>query len=292
MDRVIKFCLFLALFAVALPLHSKAATPDVEKGKYLLMAAGCIGCHTTQENFKNGILMSGGRALKTPFGTFNSPNITSDAIHGIGRWTEANFIDALRNGMSPKGEHYLPVFPYTSFTQMKNEDMRHLWAYMKTVPAIQTQNKPHEAPLIFRLRFSLGPWKMINFKAGAFVPQKDKDAIWNRGAYLVNALSHCGECHTPRNIMGGLKSNLHLSGTKDGPDGDAVPNITPHTTGIGGWSDDDLDTLFTIGMLPDGDFVSGGMAEVVENIAKMTSEDRKAVMIYLKSTPSITSNAK
>lgn len=292
MVRLLTSGAFIILFSFASPLQSKAATPDVQKGKYLLMVAGCIGCHTTKENFKKGILMSGGRALKTPFGIFNSPNITSDPTHGIGRWTEANFINALRNGKNPKGEHYLPVFPYTSFTQMTNEDMRHLWAYMKTVPAIQAQNKPHEAPLIFRLRFSLGPWKMINFKAGAFTPQKDKDALWNRGAYLVNALSHCGECHTPRNMMGGLKSSLHLSGTKDGPDGDAVPNITPHATGIGDWTDDDLDTLFTIGMLPDGDFVGGGMAEVVENTEKMTPEDRKAIMIYLKSTPSITSNTK
>ena len=156
---------------------------------------------------------------------------------------------------------------------------------MRTVPAIQTQNKTHEAPLIFLLRFSLGPWKMINFKTGAFVPQKNKDAQWNRGAYLINALSHRGECHTPRNLMGGLKDDLHLSGTKDGPDGDSAPNITPHTTGIGDWSDDDLDTLFTIGMLPDGDFVGSGMAEVVENTDKMTPEDRKAIMIYLKSIP-------
>ena len=199
------------------------------------------------------------KGFKTPFGIFNSPNITPDPAHGIGRWTEANFIEALRSGKSPKGEHYLPVFPYTSFSQMTNEDMRHLWAYMKTVPAIQTQNKTHEAPLIFRLRFSLGAWKMINFKTGAFVPQKNKDAQWNRGTYLVNALSHCGECHTPRNLMGGLKDDLHLSGTKDGPDGVSAPNITPYTTSIGDWSDDDLDTLFTIGMLPDGDFV-GGMA--------------------------------
>ena len=292
MVQLLIFGIVFVLFSFASPLQSKAAAPDVGKGEYLIIAAGCIGCHTTKENFKKGVLMSGGRALKTPFGIFNSPNITPDPTHGIGRWTEANFIEALRNGKSPKGEHYLPVFPYTSFSQMTNEDMRHLWAYMKTVPAIQTQNKPHEALLIFRLRFSLGPWKMINFKAGAFVPQKNKGAQWNRGAYLVRALSHCGECHTPRNLMGGLKDDLHLSGTKGGPDGDTVPNITPHTTGIGDWSDDDLNTLFTIGMLPDGDFVGDGMAEVVENTDKMTTEDRKAIMIYLKSTPSIASNTK
>ena len=157
MIQLLTFGIIIVLFSFASPLQPKAAAQDIGKGEYQLMAAGCIGCHTTKENFKKGVLMSGGRALKTPFGIFNSPNITPDPTHGIGRRTEANFIEVLRSGKSPEGEHYLPVFPYASFNQMTNEDMRHLWAYMKTVPAIQTQNKTHKAPLIFHLRFSLGP---------------------------------------------------------------------------------------------------------------------------------------
>ena len=270
------------------PAQTSAATPDPVRGQYIITAAGCIGCHTTKNNHKKGLLLSGGRALKTPFGVFYSPNITPDKKNGIGGWTEANFIEALRNGKNPKGEHYLPVFPYTSFTKMTDDDMRDLWAYMKTVPAVADANIPHGAPAIFQTRFTVGPWKLINFKAGSYTPRKDKTAQWNRGAYLVNALGHCGECHTPRNLMGGLKNKMHLAGDKKGPDGDASPNITAHKeTGIGNWSNDDLESLLTMGMLPDGDFVGGGMAEVVENIEKLTPEDQKAIITYLVSTKPI-----
>ena len=284
-------CVFGIIFTLSTYLHTaqtKAATPDASKGQYILTAAGCIGCHTTKGNLKKGVLMSGGRALKTPFGIYYSPNITPDPKQGIGEWTEANFIESLRHGKNPKGEHYLPVFPYTSFTQMTDDDMRDLWAYMKTVPAIADPNIPHTAPAIFQMRFTVGPWKMINFKSGAYTPRKDKSAEWNRGAYLVNALGHCGECHTPRNLMGGLKNDMYMAGDKNGPDGEIMPNITSHKkTGIGNWSIDDLESLFTLGMLPDGDFVGGGMAEVVENLGNLTSEDQKAIISYLISVKAI-----
>lgn len=265
----------------------------LENGKYVLTAAGCIGCHTTKKDHDKGIVLGGGRGLKTPFGLFYSPNITPHPENGIGKWTEANFIEAMRNGKNPDGEHYLPVFPYTSFTQITDSDLRDLWGYMQTLPIVDHENIPHGAPFIFRMRFTLGPWKMINFKAGAFQPQADQSAEWNRGAYLVNALGHCGECHTPRNLMGGMKSDLYHSGSNDGPEGGSVPNITMHgETGIGDWSDDDLDTLLTMGMLPDGDFVGSGMAEVVENTGKLRPEDRKAIITYLKSTPAIANKIK
>ncbi len=267
---------------------SLAQAPNIENGKYVMTTSGCVGCHTTKEDHEKGLLLGGGRALKTPFGLFYSPNITPDPVNGIGNWTEANFHEAMRNGKNPAGEHYLPVFPYTSFTQMTDDDIRDLWAYMKTVPSLDHQNIPHGAPFIFRMRFTLGPWKMINFKAGAYEPDKDQSAEWNRGAYLVNALAHCGECHTPRNLMGGLKSGMYHAGAQDGPEGEAVPNITmDKATGIGDWSEDDFDTLFTMGMLPDGDFVGSGMAEVIENTGKLTPEDKKAIITYLMTVPPI-----
>lgn len=289
-SSLFNLCVFLAVVSTA---ETRAATADAEHGMYVLTAAGCIGCHTTKEDFKKGVLMSGGRALKTPFGVFYSPNITPDSAHGIGSWTEANFIEALRNGISPDGSHYLPVFPYTSFTKMTDDDMRDLWAYLKTTPAVAVPNKSHTAPFIFRMRFTIGPWKLLNFEPGAFQEDKDKSPEWNRGAYITNALAHCGECHTPRNLMGGLKQSMYLAGTKDGPEGEAVPNITPDKeTGIGQWSDDDLDTMMTMGMLPDGDFVGSGMAEVVENLAKLTVKDREALLIYLTSVHPIKNSLK
>ncbi len=282
-----------ALLAFALLIGVKAVAADAEHGKYILTAAGCIGCHTTKEDSQKGVLMSGGRALKTPFGVFYSPNITPDPDHGIGTWTEANFIDALRHGKRPDGSHYLPVFPYTSFTKMTDADMLDLWAYIKTMPAVATPNKPHTAPFIFRMRFTIGPWKVLNFDPGVFQADTDKSPEWNRGAYIANALAHCGECHTPRNLMGGLKQDMYLAGTKDGPEGEAVPNITPdQETGIGQWSEDDLDTAMTMGMLPDGDFVGSGMAEVVENLAKLTPDDRKALVTYLNSIRPIKNDLK
>lgn len=272
----------------------EAADPaQLENGKYVMTAAGCVGCHTTKKDHDNGNIMGGQRALETPFGVFYSPNITPDPENGIGNWTEANFIEAMRNGKNPDGEHYLPVFPYTSFTQITDRDLRDLWAYMQTLPSLNHENKPHGAPFIFRMRFTLGPWKMINFKPGAYEPREDQSAEWNRGAYLVNALGHCGECHTPRNLMGGLKSDMYHSGSNDGPEGEPIPNITmDRETGIGDWSEDDLDTLLTMGMLPDGDFVGSGMAEVIENTGKLTDLDRKAIITYLMSTSAIANKIK
>lgn len=270
-----------------------AAEPDAKRGKYIMMAAGCVGCHTTKKNHDAGRLISGGRALKTPFGVFYSPNITPDPKEGLGKWTEADFIEAMRNGKNPAGEHLLPVFPYTSFTKMTDSDMRDLWAYLQTLPAISDPNIPHGAPFIFRMRFTLGPWKMINFNAGAFQPDQNQSSEWNRGAYLVNALGHCGECHTPRNLMGGFKSGMYHAGAADGPEGESVPNITMDSeTGIGDWSDDDLDTLLLMGMLPDGDFVGSGMAEVVENTGRLTPQDRKAIITYLRASPAIKNKVK
>jgi len=264
------------------------ASGGVEQGAYILTAAGCVGCHTTPSDKKAGVLLAGGRALKTPFGVYYSPNITPDPEHGLGAWSEADFLTALRHGTSPRGEHYFPVFPYVSYTRISERDMRDLWAYLQTVPAVARSEPPHEVSLIFGSRFLAGLWKLIYFKPETLAIDPGKSPEWNRGAYLVEALGHCGECHTPRGMLGGFQTSKHLAGTNTGPDGDSAPNITPDSdTGIGRWSDDDLDTLFTLGMIPDGDFVGDGMGEVVENTAKLTPEDRRAMIVYLRSLPAI-----
>ena len=267
-----------------------AQQPDPEalkRGEYLFNAGGCLGCHTDAKN--KGAPLAGGRALKTPFGTFFGPNITPDPQHGLGRWSEADFIRAMRHGERPDGANLFPVFPYTSFTKINDRDLKDLWAYLRTVPAAATPNKAHDVGFPFGLRPGLTVWKWINFTSGAFSPDVARSAEINRGAYLVQALAHCSECHTPRNLMGGLDTERAFAGTPDGPEGERVPNITPHPeTGTGKWSPGDLADLLKQGMTPDGDFVGGSMGEVVRNsTGKLSDTDVKAIVAYLKALPAI-----
>lgn len=258
-------------------------------GEYLFRAAGCATCHTDEKN--HGALLAGGRALKTSFGTFYTPNITPDPDTGIGRWSETDFIRALREGISPAGEHYYPAFPYTSYTQLTDADLRAIWIYLSSRKPVRQANKPHELPWYLRSRVSLGLWKKMFFHAGMFRPQPDRPAAWNRGAYLVNAVTHCGECHTPRNILGGFKPSLRLAGNADGVEGAAVPNITPDKkTGIGKWSETDLAEYLETGATPDGDYAGDIMAEVIDNsLAPLTKEDRRAIAAYVMSLPPLES---
>ncbi|MEK9677895.1 MAG: cytochrome c [Rhodospirillaceae bacterium] len=285
----IRFFLSLMWAALALALAPPAMAQDadaVKRGEYVFHAAGCAGCHTDTQN--KGALAAGGHALKTPFGTYYGPNITADKTHGIGNWSDADFIRALREGKSPAGDHYFPVFPYPSFTKMTDQDMRDLKAYIFSLPAVATPNKPHEINFPFGFRFSMIFWKILFFDEGAYRADPAQNAEWNRGAYLSNALSHCGECHTPRNFMGALKGDMNMAGTPDGPDNASVPNITPDPdTGIGKWSHQAIMDVLDGGMMPDGDFVGGAMTEVSENLAKISKKDRKAIAVYIKSLPPI-----
>lgn len=275
---------------VALVGSATAQQPDADpakRGEYLFNAGGCLGCHTDAKN--GGAPLAGGRALKTPFGTFFGPNITPDPQHGLGRWSEADFLRAMRHGERPDGANLFPVFPYTSFTKINDSDLKDLWAYLRTVPAAATPNKAHDVGFPFGLRPGLTVWKWINFTPGAFSAEPARSAEVNRGAYLVQALAHCSECHTPRNLMGGLDAARAFAGTPDGPEGERVPNITPHPeTGTGKWSPGDLTDLLKQGMTPDGDFVGGSMAEVVRNsTGKLSDTDVKAIVAYLKALPAI-----
>jgi len=280
----------ITFLAMMIPGIGFGATGDetVARGNYIFRVAGCIGCHTTEADRKKNTFLAGGRALKTPFGTYYSPNITPDPKFGIGNWREHDFVRALRQGKNPDGRHYFPVFPYTSYTQMTDQDMRDLWAFLKTQPPVPRKNKDHDVGILFGARIIIGAWKILNFSPGVVAQDSAKSGNWNRGRYLVNALGHCGECHTPRDHLGGTKTEMYLSGTSNGPDGDTVPNITPDKeTGINTWTNDDYDSLLSMGMLPDGDFVGGSMGEVVDNLEKLTEADRNAIVVYLKSIPAI-----
>ncbi len=274
--RGVAFCLIAALSAPAFG-------GDAGRGKYLFDAAGCAACHTDKKG--KGAPLAGGRKLKTPFGVFTSPNITPDPQHGIGKWSDGDFIRAMRLGIAPDGRHYFPVFPYPSYTGLTDADILDIKAYLFTRPPVARPNEPHGAAPPFGWRFMVPVWKALYFTPGPFRPDKARSAEWNRGAYLVRALSHCGECHTPRNILGGPKAGMTLAGTGKGPEGGIVPNITPDKeTGIGRWSDADIKDLFKLGMLPDGDFVGGPMGEVVdETTSRLKDADLKAVILYLRS---------
>lgn len=274
-----------ALAAAALSLATAAAQSPVERGRYLTAAAGCESCHT--EDREGAAPFAGGRALATPFGTFYSPNITPDRETGIGAWTADDLVAALHDGVGPAGEAYFPAFPYPSYTGMTTEDARSIHAFLATLAPVRRANTPHELPWYLGTRLAARAWQWLHFTPARFAPDPARDAAWNRGAYLVRHLGHCGECHTPRGAIGGLVAGRELAGTADGPEGRKVPNITPdRDTGIGRWAPGDLETFLEIGMLPDGDFAGAGMGEVIDgNTSKLTAEDRRAIAAYLGALP-------
>lgn len=275
--------LVLALLVSAV---ARADQAQLDRGAYLFTAADCGACHTNVK--EKGPLLAGGRPLKTPFGTFYTPNITPDPDTGIGRWSDADFKLALRRGVSPGNDHYFPVFPYGSFTKMTDPDILDLKAYIFSLPAVSHPNREHDIDFPFGWRFSVWFWKQLNFAEGPLAPDPARSPEWNRGAYLVEALAHCGECHTPRGWFGGLETSLAMSGTTDGPDGQKVPNITPDAdTGIGSWSAKDIVRVLRTGQLPDGDFVGSAMGEVVNGTSKLTDADRQAIAVYLLSLPPV-----
>ncbi|HSK38985.1 MAG TPA: cytochrome c, partial [Arenibaculum sp.] len=196
-------------------------------------------------------------------------------------------IRAMREGVAPDGSRYFPTFPYTSFTRMTERDLLDLKAYLDAQPAVAQADRPHEVGAPFGWRFLLTGWQALFLDRGELPPEPERDGQWHRGRSLVRALGHCGECHTPRNPLGGMDGDRLLAGTGDGPEGKPVPNITSHPeAGIGGWSEGDIAFMLEIGMLPDGDFVGGGMNEVVENsTSKLTPEDRAAIAAYLLTVP-------
>jgi mono/diheme cytochrome c family protein len=253
------------------------------KGEYLLHAGGCISCHTGDEEGAHPL--AGGHALESPFGVFYSPNITPDQETGIGAWTDEDFLTAFWEGKNPDGDHYFPAFPYPAYTGMSRADVLALKAYLFSVEPVRKENKEHDLWAIMSSRFSAGVWKTRYFDAERFAPDPQQNDEWNRGAYLVRHLGHCGECHTPRSTLGALEKDKELAGNPELTEDESAPNITPHkTNGIGRWSVSDIDYFLEIGMLPDGDFTGSSMGPVIEdNTSHLTREDRRAIAVYLKS---------
>lgn len=258
-------------------------TGDAQRGAYVMRAAGCIGCHT--DSAEGGEIFAGGPALKTDFGTFYGPNITPDKTYGIGGWSLEDFSRALGDGLAPGGGHYFPVFPYTSYTRMSAQDVADLKAHLDSLPPVAKPNRPHEISWPFSNRTHLGVWKLLNFEPGVFEPEPARDAVWNRGAYLVQGPGHCAECHTQRNLLGGFYGSP-LAGNRQGPDGTAVPAIDALYDHPGQpWSKEDLMLSLQTGLLPDGDTFDGSMGEFVDQgTSYLNDEDIAAIAAYLFSS--------
>lgn len=273
-----------ALLAICLlPCSFANVDSVIERGEYLLHAGGCTSCHTADED--DAVPLAGGHTLETPFGTFYSPNITPDADTGIGAWSDEEFVDALWHGEAPDGSSYYPAFPYTSYTGMSRDDALAIKTYLFSLDPVRQENREHELDWYLFSRVAAWGWQLMNFTPGRFKPDAERDDAWNRGAYLVRHLGHCGECHTPRDSLGSVLSDQELAGNRNGPNGKKVPDITSNReNGIGSWSASEIEFFLELGMLPDGDFTGGAMSPVIDdNTARLTPYDRRAIAVYLQS---------
>lgn len=290
---------YAATIGVCLGLTHSAAIADaapaalVEQGRYLATAGNCMSCHTSE----GGQSFAGGVAFETPFGRMYSTNITPDATTGIGGWTQEDFARALREGVRPDGQHLYPAFPYTSFTRTSDADVAALFAYLKTLTPVTSAAPQNELSFPFNQRWLLGAWKAMFFEAGRFTPDKAQSAQWNRGAYLVQGLGHCGACHTPRNFLGAEDQARALSGAvyKDKIDGKlldwSASDLTAAAHGLGKWSVDEIAAYLKLGF-SDRAGVFGGMNEVIVNsTSHLSPQDTSAIATYLKSLPASASQS-
>jgi mono/diheme cytochrome c family protein len=255
-------------------------TPDLGNGKTMFLIGGCSACHAVPKQ-EDSTRLGGGLGLVTPFGTFYVPNISADQKDGIGAWTEAQFITALTKGTSEDGEHLFPVFPYTSFQRMKHDDLRDLFAYIKTLPPVAGTAPEHMVPFPLNIRRMVGAWKLLYLDGEPFKPDPSKSEQWNRGAYLVNGPGHCAECHSPRNRVGAIVSGKRFAGSPTPYGQNGFPDITQSK--LKEWSEADIAQTLTTGMTAEGDRVGGPMTEVVHNTSQLSAEDRAAMASYIKS---------
>jgi len=261
-----------------------AHTPNLANGQIIFNAGGCSSCHAVPGQ-PDRLKLGGGLALPSPFGTFYVPNISPDPTDGIGRWTEAQFVHAVMQGVSPSGTHYFPAFPYTTYAHAKRDDIGDLFAYLKTLAPVSGKVRDHDVPFPFNIRRNIGIWKLLFMDDKPFVPDTARSAQWNRGAYLVNSLGHCAECHSPRNFLGGIVAAQRFAGGPD-PDGKGwVPNITQK--GLSDWSEKDIAYFLESGQTPDGDSAGGSMVSVIRNISQLSEADRAAIANYVKSLPPV-----
>jgi len=270
-------------------------TPDLDNGKTMFNVGGCASCHTAPGEDRSKVdrtRLGGGLELKSPFGTFYPPNISPDPKDGIGDWTEANFVTAMWKGTSEHGSNLFPAFPYPSYQHMKLDDVRDLYAYLKTLPPVAGKSRRHELAFPFNIRGLVGIWKLLFLHGGPFRPDPSQSPQWNRGAYLVQGPGHCAECHSPRNLLGAVITSQRFAG---GPaaDGDGwIPNITAAglqhwSTDNIAWSEKDIADFLGDGINPAGDYAGGSMADVIRNTSLLGAGDRAAMAAFIAALPPV-----
>ena len=264
-------------------------TGDKTNGEQVFWASGCASCHMAPGAVGDQeLVLAGGQSFASPFGTFLAPNISTDPKNGIGGWPLDKFACAVVDGITAEGKHAYPAMPFAAYTKMQPQDVVGLKAFMDTLPASDVPSQPHQIGFPFNIRRTLGIWKLM-FVSKAWVVQGDLSPEASRGRYIAEAMAHCGECHTPRNALGGLNRSAWLAGAPN-PDGKGrTPNITP---GALKWSEDEIVEYLTTGFTPDYDSAGGHMVHVIENMSKLPESDRRAVAAYLKVVPAIAPAAK
>jgi mono/diheme cytochrome c family protein len=259
----------------------EAQTPTVQRGEYLARAGDCISCHTA----KGGAPYAGGLRLDTPFGAMRAPNITPDPDTGIGRWTADEFYRALHDGVNRHGKDMYPTMPYDFYTRVTREDIDAIFAFLGTVKPVRNPVKVNDLRFPFDQRWTMGVWRELYFNAGTFKANPARSAAWNRGAYLVEGLGHCADCHSPRNLLGGIEKSRDFDGAVI--DGWFALDLTSDiATGLGAWTLDELATFLRTGVYKGRTTALGPMAEVVQNSLRyLTDADLNAMAEYLKSIP-------
>jgi len=260
--------------------NGPAGNDMVARGEYLARAGDCIACHTAPE----GRIFAGGRAMPTPFGTLYSSNITPDRETGIGKWTVDDFYQGMHRGRFPDGGLMYPAMPFASYTKVTRDDIHAIFAYLKTIPPVNQKNREHDLRFPYNNRELILGWRTLFFTEGEYKPDPSKSAEWNRGAYLVEGLGHCGMCHSPINVLGGTTQSEAFKGGLIPMQNWYAPSLTSNReAGLGDWSIKDITDLLRTGVSARG-VVYGPMAEVVYNSLQYLSDnDVRAMAVYLKS---------
>lgn len=254
---------------------------NVERGEAVFWAGGCASCHAAEDAEGDArLVLSGGQAFPSDFGTFRAPNVSPHPEAGIGGWAFTDFANAVQRGVAPDGSHYYPAFPYTAYALAETSDIADLWAFWQTLPPSDVASMSHEVGFPFSIRRAVGAWKWLNMPDGWTNAAEGEAAT--RGRYLAEALAHCGECHTRRDALGGLDRAAWLSGAPNPSGRGTIPDITP--AGLD-WSEAEIAAYLTDGFTPDFDSAGGHMASVVANLARLPDGDRAAIAAYLKQVP-------
>lgn len=258
--------------------------PDIARGEQVFWAAGCAACHAAPDASGSArLILSGGQEFPSDFGTFVAPNISPDAVNGIGAWSRVQFVNAVMRGVLPGGRHAYPALPYTAYGKADPADIVSLFAFLRSLPPSDAASRPHRVAFPFSIRRLIGAWKRLFADRGWWLDRADLTEEERRGRYLVEALGHCAECHTPRGMLGGLDRARWMAGAPiPGSARGRSPNLTPARLD---WSKEDIANYLATGFTPDYDSAGGHMARVVENLAHLQRSDLLAIAAYVKRLP-------